>query len=146
MSLIYEHLLFLANAAALHVIYGRTQDAKQQRLCEFLQWAIPRIKPARRATRYPVPVAHFGRSNHLFVCSKSFQVEMHFSRVVPRAKHRISLTKGPECGAGIKSMGKFLFIGREAGANQTPVSKRKTEFLHFLLGFLRGPTLFGHAV
>src|SRR5260370_3597034 len=33
------------------------------------------------------------------------------------------LTQVPECGAGLKALGKFLFIGRQAGANRTSVGE-----------------------
>src|SRR5260370_22989958 len=56
------------------------------------------------------------------------------------------LTQVPECGAGLKALGKFLFIGRQAGANQTSVGEGKAKLLHFLFGFLRRPTLSGHTV
>src|SRR6266851_2688263 len=56
------------------------------------------------------------------------------------------LTQVSECGAGLKALGKFLFIGRQAGANQTSVGEGKAKLLHFLFGFLRRPTLSGHTV
>src|SRR6266436_5458531 len=56
------------------------------------------------------------------------------------------LTQVPECGAGPKALGKFLFIGRQAGANQTSVGEGKAKLLHFLFGFLCRPTLPGHTV
>jgi hypothetical protein len=43
-------------------------------------------------------------------------------------------------------MGKCLFIGRQAGANQTSVGEGKAKLLHFLFGSFCGPVLFGHAV
>ena len=52
----------------------------------------------------------------------------------------------PKCGAGLKALGKFLFIGRQAGANQTSVGEGKAKLLHFLFGFLRRPALLGHTV
>jgi len=56
------------------------------------------------------------------------------------------LTQVPECGAGLKALRKILFIGRQAGANQTSVGEGKAKLLHFLFGFLRRPALFGHTV
>ncbi len=56
------------------------------------------------------------------------------------------LTQVPERGAALKALGKFLFIGRQAGANQTSVGEGKAKLLHFLFGFLRRPALLGHAV
>jgi hypothetical protein len=41
------------------------------------------------------------------------------------------LTQIPESGAGIKVLGKFLFIGRQARANQISVRERKAKLLHF---------------
>jgi hypothetical protein len=46
----------------------------------------------------------------------------------------------------MKVLGKFLFIGRQARANQIPVSERKAKLLHFFFGFFRGPALLGHTV
>ncbi len=56
------------------------------------------------------------------------------------------LMKIPECGTGLKALGKVLFIGGQAGTNQTSVGEGKTKFLHFLFGFLRRPALLSHAV
>src|SRR6202023_773589 len=56
------------------------------------------------------------------------------------------LTQVPERGTGLKVTGKFLFIGIQAGANQTSVGEGKAKLLHFLFGSFCGPVLFGHAV
>src|SRR6267143_109488 len=68
-------------------------------------------------------------------------------RLLCRHEPKLSLLmQVPECGAGPKALGKFLFIGRQAGANQTSVGEGKAKLLHFLFGFLRRPTLSGHTV
>src|SRR5271165_1560953 len=56
------------------------------------------------------------------------------------------LTQVPECWGGLKALGEFLFIGRQAGANQTSVGEGKAKLLHFLFGSLRRPTVLGYAV
>src|ERR1700719_985944 len=56
------------------------------------------------------------------------------------------LTQVPELGLGPKVMGKILFIGRQARANQAPVGEGKAELLHFFFGSFRGPAVLGHAV
>ena len=39
------------------------------------------------------------------------------------------LTQVPECWGGLKALGKFLFIGRQAGANQTsPTTQNSNSF------------------
>jgi hypothetical protein len=43
-------------------------------------------------------------------------------------------------------MGEIVFLGRQAGANQTSVGEGKAKLLHFIFGSLCGPALFGHAV
>src|SRR5260370_6974057 len=68
-------------------------------------------------------------------------------RLLCRQEPKLSLLmQVPECGAGLKALGKFLLIGRRAGANQTSVGEGKAKLLHFLFGFLRRPTLSGHTV
>jgi hypothetical protein len=53
--------------------------------------------------------------------------EWHAMRTKADAKASL-LTQVPECGVGLKALRKFLFIGRQAGANQTKI---------FLPGFFR---------
>src|ERR1700686_3547850 len=67
-------------------------------------------------------------------------------RLVPR---RLVLFCSPEafkfwfCG---KPLWKFLFIVSQPRTNQVSMDKGKSESRHFLLGSLRAPPLFGHAI
>ncbi len=50
------------------------------------------------------------------------------------------LTEVAEGGAGLEALGKFVFIGKQSGANQTSVGEGKAKLLHFLFGFVRRPS------